>query len=506
MTSSSSSCQPNLLECSPSDLASYLHSNRFSENSEATATFLLEATSTLPNAESISAELLRQSTEDDGILRMRKNNKQQEKEIEVPNGDSSHSSIVNVDKVSESIQNTTETFVAEWKDLSMMVPRGKFNCQLLESGGGVLFVSSKKDDELFRIRPHHVDIIIVFPKPEDRYKPKENSRTILFMKLVDDQSATIQGGMTHNKALAPHVVFKTKALSHVYFPIPMESSSDSSSTFLSQWCQALSVPSKKILRPGSYFRSYIEPGRNISSTTSGGLPWIRCYQGTRDGHLFPLKEGLWFASSPPLWIPRSSMASIACGRGGTSSSRYVDLLVTLDHQAKVLEFTNIPREELGGLTEYLHQVLIPAMKRDVEDGITQPTHDADSVQEKMEEEEDDVSEETETLVNVEIVDDDTCDHVALTSTGNTRRPSRKASLEAREATKAHFEATAGCDNDDDDDENDSDDANWIASKQKESEDDEEDDIDDTPDDFSDEYDNASDDESYEKSKIKRQRL
>ena len=65
------------------------------------------------------------------------------------------------------------------------------------------------------------------------------------------------------------------------------------------------------------------------------------------------------------------MHSIACGRGSSSSSRYVDMNVevdaegnddTVDHPS--ISFSNIQREEMNVLKEYIHDILIPAMKLD----------------------------------------------------------------------------------------------------------------------------------------------
>lgn len=70
---------------------------------------------------------------------------------------------------------------------------------------------------------------------------------------------------------------------------------------------------------------------------------------------------------PPRFIPRSLLHSIACGRGSSSanSSRYVDMVLQLNDESTV-EFSNILREELAVLNDYIHNVLIPAMNDDVQ--------------------------------------------------------------------------------------------------------------------------------------------
>eukprot|EP00548_Thalassiothrix_antarctica_P012927 CAMPEP_0194171132 /NCGR_PEP_ID=MMETSP0154-20130528/5743_1 /TAXON_ID=1049557 /ORGANISM="Thalassiothrix antarctica, Strain L6-D1" /LENGTH=143 /DNA_ID=CAMNT_0038883291 /DNA_START=108 /DNA_END=535 /DNA_ORIENTATION=+ len=56
--SSSSPSLPNLLDCNPEDLAAFLLNERFNTNTKDTASFLLRAISSLPNAEELSAGLL----------------------------------------------------------------------------------------------------------------------------------------------------------------------------------------------------------------------------------------------------------------------------------------------------------------------------------------------------------------------------------------------------------------------------------------------------------------
>jgi hypothetical protein len=78
---------------------------------------------------------------------------------------------------------------------------------------------------------------------------------------------------------------------------------------------------------------------------------------------------------PPKFLPRSQLHSIKCGRasgGGQNASRYVDLVLQLassgeasNNNNEMVEFTNIQRDEVGVLNQYIQGVLIPAMKADV---------------------------------------------------------------------------------------------------------------------------------------------
>lgn len=126
------------------------------------------------------------------------------------------------------------------------------------------------------------------------------------------------------------------------------------------------------------------------------------------------------------------MASIACGRGTGASSRYVDMHVTLDDET-ALEFTNISREELSVLNQYIHSVLIPAMQRDGND------------------DEDNSNVATNALTKTEGAhqnsDEESDDSVEVVKVKGGR-PKRAAACDAAQQTKQHYMAN----NDDEDDE------------------------------------------------------
>jgi hypothetical protein len=103
-------------------------------------------------------------------------------------------------------------------------------------------------------------------------------------------------------------------------------------------------------------------------------PFVRCYKGTQEGALYPLKCGLIFAK-PLLFLTIDEIAALTAGRGGSGNTRFVDLKVKLQllenkphfspslyhffhsfqietTDDKTVEFGNIEREELGALQVY----------------------------------------------------------------------------------------------------------------------------------------------------------
>jgi len=166
------------------------------------------------------------------------------------------------------------------------------------------------------------------------------------------------------------------------------------------------------------------------SHTTGGMPFVKCYQGVNDGALYPLKEGLLFFK-PPKFVPRSALHSIACGRGA-GGSRYVDMVLSLKDATEEgkegdnLEFSNIDRNELRVLNHYIHDVLVKAMEKDLHQGENEKTTSST--------ESDGSNNENEV--------------------GKRRKRSRRAaSLEAINATKAQLqtaETSKACDSEEED--------------------------------------------------------
>jgi len=92
-----------------------------------------------------------------------------------------------------------------------------------------------------------------------------------------------------------------------------------------------------------------------------GRPYLQCHSGVDCGVLYLFGGGILFFK-PIVFIPQDRIRSICCGGRGGSSTRYVDLLVTVgmtdanDDDEEIVEFTNISREELPGVERYVKEV------------------------------------------------------------------------------------------------------------------------------------------------------
>ena len=398
-------------------------------------------------------------------------------------------------------------------EVSASTPRSKFDLTLHESTGIVL---RNKKEEVVAVPSSAVASVIVFPKAEDCRKATSNSR-----KKGPPKRPGNLVLLTLKKGEADDVQFRGKSLKQICFQLPQsilpkssaddDEDSDGGGGMMVvepikerdielEWVDLLGktfgLSSEKVILvsnpayltdDGREERAYV--GRYSfksdetqgTSTTTAGMPYVKCYEGVNDGVLFPLEEGLLFFK-PPKFVPRSSLHSLQCGRGG-GDSRYVDLIGELIDDEGSVEFSNIAREELRVLDHYIHQVLIKAMERDVKgggdeggmkieaDAVASPASKFGGDERKMGPSAD------ESPIGASS-GDDSVEIVSVTG-GRSRRA---ASREAREATKAQLQAKALAGGNDDEDSDDDDEEDFVMHDESAEDDSEEDESDASDDD------------------------
>ena len=108
----------------------------------------------------------------------------------------------------------------------------------------------------------------------------------------------------------------------------------------------------KLVLPSSSTNNVLRPSREafVSCTTNQSA--ISCYFKVDDGLLYPMKSGLLFLQKPIMFIPRDRIDEIMFGRGGSSSTRTVDLSVSMTDGSAPVEFRMISREEQQALRDY----------------------------------------------------------------------------------------------------------------------------------------------------------
>lgn len=257
-------------------------------NAVDTASFLLQCTSSLPNAEEISAQLLGGDYD---------NQMEEEKKDEDVETASNTNAILESPPLSPFVSQDQSPLQIE---LSCTNPRGKFLLQLHENG--ILLTNPKKTEETVTIAASSVENIILFRKGEEYKKLKQPSGKKPLpghMMLICLKSEGVK------------VVFRNKDLTQICLQLPsysMESTNSDGQFSEQQWWEGLNTAlcsdggkmirvHAKMDRPSfeaSEAFTFQSEGSSGSSTTTEGMPYVSCYHGLNDGELYPLREGLLF--------------------------------------------------------------------------------------------------------------------------------------------------------------------------------------------------------------------
>lgn len=287
-TTTTATIIPDLLDCDALMLSSYLLHHRFDGDAMATATFLLEATSTLPNAEEISAHLM--GTDQGG-----------EEDTKKP----AAAAIVNTDDLGN--------VLAEECTVSMTTPRGKFQMTLYEKG--IRCVNAK--NQILLVLPQYVERLVMFPKPEDCRATSKPSGGNMVLLCLDSIST---------------LLFNDKALPQVCFQLPNKSPNDTTS-WIDLFCLSLSLSKKQVAsvqnpksRDENKRHAFKSHDEGTTSSTTASMPFVQCYHGVKDGVLYPMQEGLLFFK----YVCFDGHVRI-CFYSLTHSSTTTTLYIRIDH-------------------------------------------------------------------------------------------------------------------------------------------------------------------------------
>lgn len=248
-------------------------------NAVDTASFLLQCTSTLPNAAEISAQLMGGENEEDEI------------EDDAP-------------AVNHILQSPplppfiTKELASIGIEVSCTNPRGRFIMKLHKTG---IALSNQKQEELVTIPSSSVENLIWFRKGEEYKKMKSSS----------GKKKPLPGHMVLIcfKQDAK-VMFRSKGLNQVCLQLPSyaEGGETEGQFTEKQWWDGLQTAlcsgNNNMVRVHSKMDNFTlentecftfqSEGASGSSTTTEGMPYVGCYHGLNDGVLYPLREGLLF--------------------------------------------------------------------------------------------------------------------------------------------------------------------------------------------------------------------
>jgi len=292
-----------------------------------TTSFLLQGTSAIPNSEEIAAELMNNDDEDDDGDGNDGDGNDASKaptpiKKEVVSLVSSHSEESTANAASNSSKTEANNSLssplhAKAVEVSLTNPRGKFNMTFHADG---IHASTVKNPVSLVIPSGAVDHVIVFPKPTDcqRFSSSKKDTPTSPMVLVcfkdsDDEEED------DAKENSTQVTFKGKPLTQICFALPTvleeealkdacetasiaSTDKTSADVWLQLLCHSLHIPKDRLYRvhnpadqsskaSGWTFKSHQEANK---STTSDGMPFVKCYYGVQDGCLYPMEQGLLF--------------------------------------------------------------------------------------------------------------------------------------------------------------------------------------------------------------------
>ena len=208
---------------------------------------------------------------------------------------------------------TSRVAVYSINDTSFLEPRGKVNVIIYNSG---LNIEGKQTSTF--LKWSNISHIVRVPS---HTSVKKEGEDILIFRMINP------------------VPFNNKETKHFLWNLSNATSktdgtveSETVIFNISQYC------GKKI----------VNINKSIFQTVVQQKCFLRCYKGTQEGALYPMKCGLLFIK-PLVFIPNEEIASVSAGRGGGSgNTKYVDFHVSTINDQN-FEFTNIERDELPSL-------------------------------------------------------------------------------------------------------------------------------------------------------------
>lgn len=201
----------------------------------------------------------------------------------------------------QSVQSCEGSLLLEAKNIQCFEPRGRFD---LKVSSDMMILEGKQFSVVVPIE--NISQLICIPS---FMSAKREGEDYLAFKLFNAVSVNGKGSTQLLLNLA-----KNKNSTLITSCVDISQSIDESSAVRS----ALSKVTKKTISI---------PNPALFSSIRDQKPYLKCYRGTQEGAIYPLRCGVVFVK-PLLFIPLEEIASLTAGRGGCGSTRYVDLIVS----------------------------------------------------------------------------------------------------------------------------------------------------------------------------------
>lgn len=235
--------------------------------------------------------------------------------------------------------------------LSCVRPRGKHD---VEFHTDCILFRAKKVEKSLSVPLEAIEQVFVLRRIEKFQKQEVTSYVI---RLKDDCEISF-GKQIFDELV---ITLKTKqgkpSLETVSISdtvkLPTTETSSSSKPLPSQF---LDMPREEILlKIFKYFvakQNIVESSRKVFCSSQGDTS-VKCIVGVENGHLYPLRNGVYFLNKPYIFLPFDDMVGLEQGRAG--SGRTTDFIITMDN-GDVHQFGMISTDETDHLSEYMQFV------------------------------------------------------------------------------------------------------------------------------------------------------
>lgn len=171
---------------------------------------------------------------------------------------------------------------------------------------------------------------------------------IHLISVPNSTSAKKEGEELFAIILSEPVSFNNKQLKQLLFNL---SKSPTQTITLSDGSSGLESDIIPSILAGITSLKIVKPQKELFQSNIDTKPFLRCYKGTQEGALYPLKNGILFVK-PMIFFGVADIESLTAGRGNSSTTKYIDIVIE-SSTGKNFEFTNINREELPALQNYV---------------------------------------------------------------------------------------------------------------------------------------------------------
>jgi structure-specific recognition protein 1 len=228
------------------------------------------------------------------------------------------------------------TTFASFPEVLHLTPRGRFDIDLYESS---FRLRGKTYD--YKIEFDHVKKFMLLPKPDDMH-----------ILICCGLEPPLRQGQTRY----PFLVMQFKRDEEVVLDMNMTQEQLDSEKYKGRLQKSYEAPVANVVAQvfrGLAGKKIITPSKDFASVHRQSA--LKCSVKANEGHLFILDKSFLFVPKPATYISYDQIANVTFSRvgGALAASRTFDVTIKLKDGRGEHQFSNVNREEQGGLEDFL---------------------------------------------------------------------------------------------------------------------------------------------------------